>query len=181
TAPLPVSPQVRHPQPTPPPPTRPQGQRAGSRINRGPSLSDLNRKPEEEMQNVVAEATASEMRRGVYSIDDVKDAWYKFMNARPSEHILINTMRASEPVQVEGDSFKITVENRVQTDMMMSMKPTIEVFMRDCLKNDFWTMSVEENQGVGSPRTWNEKEVLDKLIEENESVRKLVSTFKLTL
>ncbi|MDE6353299.1 MAG: DNA polymerase III subunit gamma/tau [Muribaculaceae bacterium] len=181
TAPLPVSPQVRHPQPTPPPPTRPQGQRAGSRINRGPSLSDLNRKPEEEMQNVVAEATASEMRRGVYSIDDVKDAWYKFMNARPSEHILINTMRASEPVQVEGDSFKITVENRVQTDMMMSMKLTIEVFMRDCLKNDFWTMSVEENQGVGSPRTWNEKEVLDKLIEENESVRKLVSTFKLTL
>ncbi|MDE7155479.1 MAG: hypothetical protein K2N79_04250, partial [Muribaculaceae bacterium] len=167
-----------------PPPTRPQGQRsgaAGHRINRGPSLSDLNRKPEEENQNVVAEAAASEVRRGVYSIDDVKDAWYKFINERPTEHILINTMRASEPVQVEGDSFKITVENRVQTDMMMSMKSTIETFMGDCLKNDFWTMTVEENQGVGSPRTWNEREVLDKLIEENESVRKLVSTFKLTL
>ena len=121
------------------------------------------------------------MRRGGYSIDDVKDAWYKFINERPTEHILINTMRASEPVQVEGDSFKITVENRVQTDMMMSMKSTIEMFMRDCLKNDCWTMTVEENQGVGSPRTWNEREVLDKLIEENESVRKLVSTFKLTL
>ena len=103
------------------------------------------------------------------------------MDSRPGEHILVNTMRASMPIQVEGDSFKIVVENRVQTEMMMSMTGTIEVFMRERLKNDCWSMSVEENQGVGSPQTWNEREILDKLIEDNENVRKLVSVFKLTL
>ena len=177
----PPPPQVRRP--VPPPSVQSAGQRGttGHRISRGPSLSDLNRKPEEEHTEAKTDSANKELRRGVYSIDDVKDAWFKFMNARPTEHILVNTMRASEPVQVEGDSFKITVENRVQTDMMISMKPTIEAFMRDCLKNDFWSMTVEENQGIGSPRTWNEREVLEKLIEENENVRKLVSTFKLTL
>lgn len=167
--------------PPPPPTTQPTSRTAGRRVNRGPSLSDLNRKPEEEEKRNEVKPGTVQLRRGVYSLDDVKEAWYAFMDSRPGEHILVNTMRASMPVQVEGDRFKIVVENRVQTEMMSSMTPTIEVFMRERLKNDCWSMAVEENQGVGSPQTWNEREILTKLIEDNENVRKLVSALKLTL
>lgn len=168
--------------PPPPPPSTQSTARAGARrVNRGPSLSDLNRQPEENEKPKTASTGTVQLRRGVYSLDDVNDAWYAFMDSRPGEHILVNTMRASMPVQVEGDTFKIVVENRVQTEMMMSMTGTIEVFMRERLRNDCWSMTVEENQGVGSPQTWNEREILDKLIEDNENVRKLVSVFKLTL
>lgn len=181
-----IQPGARQRQTTVPPPppqssTQSTGRTTARRVNRGPSLSDLNRKPEEEEKPKEARQGTVQLRRGVYSLDDVKEAWFAFMDSRPGEHILVNTMRASMPLQVEGDSFKIVVENRVQTEMMMSMTPTIEVFMRECLKNDCWTMTIEENQGVGSPQTWNEREVLDKLIEYNENVRKLVSVFKLTL
>ena len=168
--------------PPPPPPAAPVAARtSGRRVNRGPSLSDLNRKPEEEtVQNGPVNGVV-QARRGVYSLDDVREAWYAFMDSRPGEHILVNTMRASMPEQVEGDVYKIVVENRVQTDMMQSMTQTIEAFMRDRLRNDFWSMRVEENQGAGSPQTWNEREILNKLMEDNESVRKLVTTFRLTL
>ncbi|MDE6073569.1 MAG: DNA polymerase III subunit gamma/tau [Muribaculaceae bacterium] len=168
--------------PPPPPPAAPVAARtSGRRVNRGPSLSDLNRKPEEETVQNGPVNGAVQARRGVYSLDDVREAWYAFMDSRPGEHILVNTMRASMPEQVEGDVYKIVVENRVQTDMMQSMTQTIEAFMRDRLRNDFWSMRVEENQGAGSPQTWNEREILNKLMEDNESVRKLVTTFRLTL
>ncbi len=173
-------PAVHAPAAAPAPPAPKSGRR--SPLRRGPSLSDLNR----EINSTGSEDNATGVfrkpaRTASYTDSDVTRAWEAFMQARPSEHILVNTMRASMPSRVEGDLFRIVVENHGQLEKMTDALTDLYPHMRDALSNDNWTLTIEENRGEGSPMTWNDREVLRHIYETNEVARNFINDFKLSL
>lgn len=120
-------------------------------------------------------------RNTPYTADKVMEAWTSFMSARPKEVVLCNTMRACQPVHIEGNRYRIVVENPGQHEMMTNILTELYPHMRNFLENDYWELIIDENRGEGSPLTWNDREVLNHMLEENAQVRQFVSAFKLSL
>lgn len=130
-----------------------------------------------------AQTTASirEPRNGLYNRDQLNKAWQNFIKSRPTEHILINTMRASFPAQIEGHTYKIMVENEMQLNVIEQATPSLLNFMRNALENDHFNLTVELNQGSASPHTWSEREVLTHMIESIPTLKGFIDDLGLTL
>ncbi len=132
-----------------------------------------------------ASAQASHMQQEIretpYTREQLNKAWQAYMTAHPTEHILVNTMRASFPAPVEGDSYKIMVENEMQRNVFDQAAPELLRFVRDAIKNDRFSISVEINQGEASPHTWNEREVLGHMIDNIPELRSFIDDLGLTL
>ena len=130
-----------------------------------------------------AQATTSvrEPRNGLYNRDQLNKAWQDFIKSRPTEHILINTMRASFPAQIEGHTYKMMVENEMQLNVMEQATPSLLSFMRNALENDHFNLTVELNQGSASPHTWSEREVLSHMIESIPTLKGFIDDLGLTL
>lgn len=149
-------------------------------IRRGPTLRDLNETAVESNATQTA-SYQRKLRENPFTPDDVTKAWTGYMKEHPAEHILVNTMRASMPSHVDGNVYRIIVENHGQTELMTERLTEIYQHMRNALSNDSWELQIEENLGEGSPLTWSDREVLADILKNNETVRKLVSEFQLTL
>lgn len=54
-------------------------------------------------------------------------------------------------------------------------------FLRDAVGNDDLTLDIEINQGESSPHTWNEREVLQHMIESNPEMRELIDALQLSI
>lgn len=103
------------------------------------------------------------------------------MNSRPTERILVNTMRASFPERIEGDKYKMKVENEKQAELMTQAMPALLNEIRDSLSNDRFSLTIEINQGQSSPHTWNDREVMAYVQEKVPALNDFINTFKLTL
>lgn len=122
-----------------------------------------------------------EQRNGQYSREQLNKAWQDFIKAHPTEHILINTMRASFPAPVEGHNYKMMVENEMQRGVMEQIAPDLLKFVRDALENDSFTLTVEINEGAASPHTWNERDVLRHMVENIPALRGFIDDLGLTI
>ncbi len=133
----------------------------------------------ESAQSVAAAAT--EKRTTAYSQEQLNAAWQTFINAHPTEHILINTMRASFPALIQNDTYKIMVENEMQRNILTQAMPTLMKHLHDSLSNDNVSLTIEINQGEASPHTWNERQVLSHMIENTPILRSFIDDLKLTI
>lgn len=124
-----------------------------------------------------------EMRNDSYSREQLAKAWQDFIKTRPTEHILINTMRASfpSPVDEAAHAYRMMVENDMQLNIVEQVKPTLLSFVRSAIGNDHFSLSVEINQGEASPHTWNERKVWAHMLETVPNLRGFVDDFGLTL
>lgn len=125
--------------------------------------------------------TATPQRNESYTREQLHKAWQKFMQAHPTEHILVNTMRASFPAPQEGHTYKIMVENEMQRQTVEHAFPELLRSVRDELSNDHFSLIVEINQGAASPHTWNEREVLNHMVENIPALRGFIDDLGLTL
>lgn len=132
-------------------------------------------------QPVGQASSARELRDGVYSREQLNKAWQDFIKAHPTEHILINTMRASFPAQISGHSYKMMVENEMQQNVMDQTMPQLLGFVRNAIGNDNFTLTVELNQGAASPHTWSEREVLGHMVENIPDLKEFMDDLGLTL
>ncbi len=121
------------------------------------------------------------LREKSYTQDQLNKAWQEYMRSRPTEHILVNTMRASYPSQIGDNTYKMMVENDMQRTVMDQASPSLHKFMRDALQNDRFSVTVELNEGSASPHTWNEREVLNHLVENIPALRGFIDELGLTL
>ena len=126
-------------------------------------------------------ASTREPRNGLYTRDQLNKAWQDFINMHPTEHILINTMRASFPAQVDGHHYKIMVENEMQLNMVEQRSMELHTFIRDAIDNDHFMLTVEVNQGAASPHTWSEREVLAHMVENIPALKGFMEDLGLTL
>lgn len=110
------------------------------------------------------------------------EVWQSYMDARPTEKRLVNTMRASMP-KMEDDrkTLTIVVENELQRVLMEEEKPILLPYLHKQLKNDFITLNVTVNSGEGSPRTWTDREVYQHLLEHNPQMADFVKEMDLRL
>lgn len=136
---------------------------------------------DETARTAAASGTAAPQRNEPYTREQLHKAWQKFMQAHPTEHILVNTMRASFPAQQEGHTYKIMVENEMQRQTVEHAFPELLRSVRDELSNDHFSLIVEINQGAASPHTWNEREVLNHMVENIPALRGFIDDLGLTL
>ncbi len=123
----------------------------------------------------------AQKRSNHFTLDDLHNAWRAYMKANPSCHILVNTMRASYPALVEGYTYRVMIENEKQREELEAHMMSLLTFLRDSLGNDNITLTIELNQGESSPHTWNEREVLQHMIENNPEMRELIDSLQLTI
>lgn len=128
-----------------------------------------------------AEMANRVVRNGLYSREQLNKAWQDFIKAHPTEHILINTMRASFPAQVDGHNYKMMVENEMQQSLMEQASQELLRFIRNAIENDHFTLAVELNQGAASPHTWSEREVLTHMVENIPDFKDFMEGLGLTL
>lgn len=124
---------------------------------------------------------AQQKRESEYTAAQLEEAWRKFMDANRPKHILVNTMRASAPVEVGRHTYLVTVENEKQHEELAAAMGELTEFLRDTLGNDSVTLSVSLNQGEASPHTWNERQVLNHMMEHSPEINDLISQLGLTL
>ena len=73
------------------------------------------------------------------------------------------------------------VENEKQREEMMSAMPSILSTLHDATSNDHIMITVEINQGETSPHTWNERQVLNHMVENNPGLRDFIDDMQLTI
>jgi len=195
SGPAPTIPPPPHPAPPPvgsrpaatataPPQPAPARQRrtplraGGKHISLSSALDD---KPEA-IQAEVQAATAP--RRTTPFVDEaLVSLWEEFAAARPTAHLLVNTMRQSAPRRrTEGEClFDVTVENQAQVDVMNETAPELLAFLRDRLNNDHITLEFHINQGASMPSAWNDRELLAHIVDRHPYAARFIADFKLTL
>lgn len=90
-------------------------------------------------------------------------------------------MRACRPVKTDGDTYTVTVENEMQRDIMHDAMPALLQTVHDRLANDDITFLIEINQGESAPYTWNERDLLARLIERHPGMKQFITELKLKL
>ncbi|MCM1355564.1 MAG: DNA polymerase III subunit gamma/tau [Staphylococcus sp.] len=169
----PASPYVA-PAPAPMPQKRP--------LKRPVSTFSINHsKNSAQTETATAQTVVRELRNGTYTREQLNKAWQEFIGNHPTEHILINTMRASFPAPVEGHVYKMMVENEMQLNIIEQKTQELLGFVRDALGNDHFELKVEMNQGAASPHTWNEREVLNHMLENIPAFKGFMDDLGLTL
>ncbi|MCM1162865.1 MAG: DNA polymerase III subunit gamma/tau [Muribaculaceae bacterium] len=126
-------------------------------------------------------AMAAQPRTSSFTPQQLNKIWQEYIDANPTHHILVNTMRASFPVLTEGFTYKVMIENVKQQEELSRALPEILKKLRDTLSNDLINIEVEMNQGEASPHTWNERQVLDHMSGTNPMLKDLISDFGLTI
>ena len=128
-------------------------------------------------------AAAAPQRRTPISADAVAALWEEYAAARPTLHLLVNTMRQSVPV-IGGEtpeSLAVTVENQAQVDALTAELATLMPFLRQRLDNDFITLAININQGATMPTAWSDRELLAHIVESHPYAAQFIRDFKLTL
>jgi len=126
-------------------------------------------------------ADPAQPRDAKYTIEQLNSGWQSFMKANPTCHILVNTMRASYPALVEGDTYRVMVENEKQREEMETHMTSILSTLHDATSNDNIRIVIEINQGESSPHTWNEREVLQHMVEHNPEMRDFIESLQLSI
>ena len=166
------APAPAQPRPVTPRPTSIIGGIGAPRINQRPTAQ----KP----QTAQTQASASH-RSAAYDDTALAAAWDRYMAEHPSETILVHTMRSCRPQRVEGDRWNVTVENAAQLDKMTLALPMLLAALRNAVSNDNVTLDLSVNEGEPSPEAWNEREILDHMIEHIPDMHNFLTEFRLTV
>lgn len=166
-------------------PGRRPGPAAAARGHLGPSLS-INparaaARPADAEPAAAEPAAPATVNKSAYTPEALQQAWDEFIDANPHAHILVNTMRACRPVNIEGDRWLMTVENEMQQQTVAHAMPAIMQWVHRRLSNDMVTIDTAINEGESSPATWTERDVLTYMANESPGFKDFVTKLQLKL
>lgn len=75
----------------------------------------------------------------------------------------------------------VTVENAAQRDKLTLALPTLLEHLRNAVSNDNVSIELAINEGQPSPEAWNEREIIDHMIETIPDMRNFITEFRLTV
>ena len=170
--------------PSAPPSTAPRARRTASRGSMHVSLRDAmaDKTPTVNTRPDSAQSTSA-IRREAFDHAALLSLWESYAAARPTAHLLVNTMRQSPPAPRAGEPclFDVTVENQAQVDVLEQELPTLLPFLRDSLRNDTLSLEIHINQGASMPSAWNDRELLAHIVEKHPYAAQFIKDFNLTL
>lgn len=149
----------------------PDTQQQKTTISRPTTLSITNaiKKPADK----TAEANTT-LRRQPFTRSDLMDYWVQFISRHPEMHILINSMRTANPMQLNEETYKIIVENPAQKSAFDNSMSQLMSFLRDGLKNDMLTIEVEVSKTDDRPKMSSPQDLLKKIVDKNENIKELL-------
>lgn len=119
------------------------------------------------------------------SFDDAAfaKAWQAYIDANPTQRIVVNTMRACVPTRVSADStqYIMRVENTIQVEQMKAMMPQLMQYMHNALSNDRIHIDFEVADVSESPMSWDQREVLAHILENHPTLRSAIESFDFKL
>jgi len=147
----------------------------------GVSLRHGIERPAEEKYVDTPSSTA--LRNEPFSDEAFEKVWKAFIDANPTQHIVINTMRACPPMRKDATSthYTMNVENTLQEDQMKDVMPSLLKHLHDALANDNIAIDFSVKDAKDSPMSWNQREVLAHIIDKHPGVRDLIDTLELKL
>ncbi len=93
-------------------------------------------------------------------------------------------MRASAPSAPDAthpEALAITVENEAQSEYVGAAMPDLLSFLRNRLGNSAISLTVNINVGQGAFHTWNDRELIARLREENPQLVRFMDDFKMII
>ena len=134
-------------------------------------------------ETVVQQAAA--LRRAPFTHEQLLAAWERYMAANPKAHLLVNTMRAHQPVPGNDASapeqFVVTVVNPGQVEVLNNEKPQLLPVMRAELGNDYFDFRIEVDENASSPTAWSDRDVLNHMVEHSPHLAQFINDLKFTL
>lgn len=139
-------------------------------------------------------AAATTNRVSPFGDNDVKRTWQDFIDRHPTEHLLVNTMRATPPVPADGQPagsgsadgrftarvYDVVVENTIQVEEVRNRMDELTGFFAEALDNDHISFNVRASDGPSSPQTWNEHQVLESMLTTHPELRDFIDGLQLT-
>ncbi len=120
-------------------------------------------------------------RTSAFTTEDLIKSWNDFIDAHPTEHLLINAMRIAKPERSEGNRFVLTVESEAIRDSLNPALPDLHKYLRNKMLNDSITLEVVLNKGLTSVTSMTDSEAFAIMREHNPYINELVDKLKLTL
>ncbi len=147
----------------------------------GVSLKHGIERPAEEKR--VDTSSSTVLRNEPFADEAFEKAWKAFIDANPTQHIVINTMRACPPMRKDAASthYTMSVENTLQEDQMKNVMPSLLKHLHDALANDNIAIDFSVKDAKDSPMSWNQREVLAHIIDKHPGLRDLIDTLELKL
>lgn len=116
-----------------------------------------------------------------FTDEQVNAAWDAFAAARPTERILINTMRACRPRRTGDHTYDVALENDIQTAEFRNSMPALLAHIRDAIANDSFDITLSINTSGPAPTIWNDREILAHITSVSPEIVKLIDKFNLKL
>lgn len=116
-----------------------------------------------------------------YTDADVLAAWDAYAAARPTEHIIKNTMRDCRPQNVGNGTYDVALKNDIQTEEFRKHLDGVLLAIRNATKNDYINITLSLNEAGPAPMIWNDREILAHLTSVSPNVVKLIDKFNLKL
>ena len=140
----------------------------------------------EKPQSAAAATTTADTapkRTQPFSDQDFAKVWKAYIDANPTQHIIVNTMRACPPVRdtAGGTHFTMNVENNIQVEQMRSALPELLRQLHDALSNDTIAIDFTVADASDSPMSWNQREVLAHIVQRHPGIQNLIDTLGLAL
>lgn len=126
-------------------------------------------------------AEASMHRAERYTDEQVNAAWDAYAAERPTERILINTMRACRPRSTGNDIYDVALENDIQTAEFRNHLPGLLAHIRNAISNDSFNITLSLNESGPAPTIWNDREILAHITSVSPEIVKLIDKFNLKL
>lgn len=130
----------------------------------------------------VAEAAQPQshpLRTKAFTEEEFREAWCEFVRSHPDEIILINAMKASFPVKVDGETYEFVVDNQAQVDKVESKRPELMTFLRGQVSNDNLQLRVKVREAGTQEKLWTQKELLLEMVERNPKAKRFIDHFHL--
>lgn len=148
---------------------------------RTPKIS-INHSAQQQEQTVqVIAPNAAARRSSSFNSHQLAEAWNAFIADNPKAHILVNTMRAAQPADLQGNTFTVMVQNQMQAQLMHESRPQILAVLHDRLSNDLIDFTVTINADADPRHTLSEKDLLDTMTADYPHLGELISTLNLRL
>lgn len=111
---------------------------------------------------------AQSKRTTPYTVSDIRDAWQRFIDTNGAEHLLVNAMRVAFPTHESEDSYLIA-QSKIHIGYIRDNLVRLTKFVREAVMNDNVMFTLKE-VSEDSPLAWNDRELIQHIIENNPEV-----------
>lgn len=157
--------------------SRPGGRMGGLNV---PGLSLKGGIKHEETK--VSESTQPyEKRKQAFTDAQFSTAWKEIMDKYPTEHLMVNAMRISDPQRSNDTTITAVVESEAIRDSLIASSQIIVSELRNRLANDFISFEVRLNKEKATVTSLTDAEAFAVMRKNHPYFNKFIDDFHLTL